>query len=41
MVNRRSGVTLLGYAYQCLNYVSFLYQVSLQSEILIEPNNNK
>jgi len=41
MVNRRSGVTLLRYAYRCLIYVSFLYLISPRVEIRIEPNNNK
>jgi len=41
MVNRRGGATLLGYAYRCLIYVSFLYPTSPLAEIRIEPNNNK
>ena len=41
MVNRPSGVSLLGYAYQCLNHMSLLYLISLLLESRIEPNNNK
>jgi hypothetical protein len=41
MVNCRSDATLLGYAYRCLIFVSFLYLISQFAEIRIEPDNNK
>jgi len=41
MLNRRGDVSLLGYAYACSIHASFLYPISLLSEIRIEPNNNK
>jgi hypothetical protein len=37
MVNHGSALTLLGYAYTCLIYLSFLYLESPVLEMHIEP----
>lgn len=41
MVNSPGGVTMLGYAYRCPFYLSFLHPESPAAEMQIEFNNNK